>query len=335
MTASHAADGRSDSSFAHTALIVDSDDTLRTRLVPALRRSLRDDQHFLMVVRQHTATVVRDALAEGGDHLEWGDPGAFYQRLGFAYEGFRRYLAEQHAAGRRVHVVAEPDLTDEPNAHGAVDRAAAYLAYESICNQTYAPYGSSVTCLWDSRRHRPAIIDGARSVHNHELAESGPVANPRYVAPEDYLAGRNDNPLPPPPRVIDHDLELAGIGDLGLLRAMLWTWTDDHRFAASAADDITVAATEIATNGLVHGIAPVRIRAWHHGDTLIVQIDDKGGHQLSPTAGYRRPRTDSLEGGRGLWLARQLADTVTVHAEPGRTSIRMHFPHDVTHRTMP
>ena len=56
------------------------------------------------------------------------------------------------------------------------------------------------------------------------------------------------------------------------------------------------------------------------------------GHELAPTAGYRRPSTDAVAGGHALWLARQLADTVTV---PGRTSIRMQFPRDVTHRNTP
>ena len=97
--------------------------------------------------------------------MEWVD--AYDQRLGFAYEGFRRVLADRHAAGRTVHVIAEPDVATDPQA--PVDRAAAYFAYESICNEVYAAYGCPVTCVWDARRHPALTIGNVRAVHAHEL----------------------------------------------------------------------------------------------------------------------------------------------------------------------
>jgi len=36
--------------------------------------------------------------------------------------------------------------------------------------------------------------------------------------------------------------------------------------------------------------------------------------------------------GRGLWLARQLADVVTAYTGSGVTSVRLHFPTGLTHR---
>jgi hypothetical protein len=42
--------------------------------------------------------------------------------------------------------------------------------------------------------------------------------------------------------------------------------------------------------------------------------------ETRPTAGY------------GLWLARQLADVLTTHTDSGVTSVRLYFPHDLTHR---
>jgi hypothetical protein len=62
--------------------------------------------------------------------------------------------------------------------------------------------------------------------------------------------------------------------------------------------------------------------------TLIVQVDDDGGRPVPPTAGYRPPRP-TQHGGRGLWLARQMADTVAVHTTPNRTSVRLHFPREL------
>jgi anti-sigma regulatory factor (Ser/Thr protein kinase) len=329
MTASRASEIRSQPGFVHAAMIIDSDQTLRRVLVPELRRSLQVGEPVFLVVSEHTAAVVRDDLGPGSASLEWGDRSVFYQRLGFAYEAFRRYLAEQQARGRGVHVVAEPDFPGELGSDAPVDRAMAYLEYESICNDTYAPYGSSVTCLWDSRRHASHVIDGACSVHSHELTEAGRTLNPRYVVPEDYLAGRTDAPLQPPPAAVERDLELIEAKGLGLLRAAFGSWVEQHGFDVSAVEDIVLAITEVATNGLAHGAAPVRVRGWQDGSALVVQVDDGGGRPVPPDAGYRRPAAAHTPGGRGLWLARQLADTVTARAETGQTSVRLHFPREV------
>jgi anti-sigma regulatory factor (Ser/Thr protein kinase) len=316
---------------AHTALIIDSDDELLTVLLPELRRSARRYDETLLVVGKDTRTALAEHIDELDGTLSWGDPSAFYQRLGFAYEGFRRYLAEQHTAGRRVLVVAEPDLAGGVDA----DRAAAYLAYEAVCNETYTPYGGAVTCIWDQRHHAAPVFDGVRATHRYLLTATGPVRSPSYLDPERYLTERHDQSLPAAPADVDQEVVLAEVGDLSRLRSVLHPWADEHHFAAEPADDVVLATVEIAANGLRHGAAPVRVRAWHHHDTLIVQCDDSAGSPIPAAAGYRHPRlADAAPGGRGLWLARQLADVVITDSVPGRTSVRLHFPYEVMHRSL-
>ena len=322
--------GHSDSTFVHAAMIVESDDSLRARLIPALRRSLETDEHVLMVVGSHTERLVRAELGEAGTGLQWDKPTAVYQRLGVTFETVRRYLAEQHASGRRVHIVTEPDITTGLDSASAIHRATAYLSYESVCNQAYAGYGCPVTCIWDSRRYPTLVIEGVRTVHTHEITDAGTIANERHIPPADYLTAHNDVPLQTPPPATDLDLALTDIGDLGLLRTAVWAWATGHSFASAAANDVITAVTEVATNGLVHGAAPVRLRAWQHRRSLTIQVDDAGGQPLPPTAGYLPPDMNP-DTGRGLWLARQFADVVTAHTGAGHTSVRLHFPHDITH----
>ena len=177
--------------FLHSVLIVDSDETLRERLVPALRRALRDGEAVLMVVHPHTEQVVRDSLGDQAADLNWGDTQAFYQRLGFTFETFRRYLARQHAAGQRVYIVAEPDIPAF-GSEAALDRVAAYLSYEAVCNDAFAGYGCPLTCIWDSRRHPTLVIEGARDLHKYELSVAGPIPNPDFIPVSDYLARRSE-----------------------------------------------------------------------------------------------------------------------------------------------
>ncbi|WP_250032766.1 sensor histidine kinase [Paractinoplanes maris] len=319
---------------AHTALIIDSDNELLNTLLPELRRSAGRYDEVLLVIGRDTRTMLAEHLGDLGGALHWRDPSAFYQRLGFAYEGFRRYLAEQHAAGHRVHVIAEPDLAGGVDAGMHADRAAAYLAYEAVCNDTYAPYDAAVTCIWNQRHHLTGVLDGVRATHRYLLTTAGRVPSPTYQGPERYLAGRQDLSLQPAPADVDHEVVLTEVADLSRLRAVLYPWADQHHFAGESADDLVTATVEVAANGLRHGAAPVHVRAWHGQDTLIVQCDDSAGRPIPATAGYRRPQpAGAAPGGRGLWLARQLADIVITDTAPGCTSVRLHFPYGVMHRS--
>jgi anti-sigma regulatory factor (Ser/Thr protein kinase) len=319
------------SSFVHAALIVDSDDAVIERLVPILRESIDAGLPVLMVVSEGLERLVRAELGPLGDRLEWSAPAAFYQRLGFAYEEFRRYLQQQHALGRRVHVVAEPDVPTTADPSSPVDRAAAYLSYEAVCNEAYATFGCPVTCVWDSRRHPTLTIESVRSLHNHEITASGRQPNEAHVPAMAYLARRNDIPLPRPSAAIGLDLTVSSLDELPSVRQVVRDWSGDESFTDDAIDDVLIAVTEIVTNGLIHGVPPVRLRAWSHTGTLVLQIDDLGGRALPATAGYFAP-PPKQSSGRGLWLARQLADVVTIHSTVGLTSVRLHFPYDVTHR---
>lgn len=325
--------GRGDDSFRHAALIAGRDEDLLAALVPELRRSVEVYDEVLLVVSEHRRHLLMAATTDLGDALTWGDPGGFYQRLGFAYERFRRYLAERQRAGRRVHVIAEPDLTSGVDAGTRGDRAAAYLAYEAVCNDAFEPYGSPVTCIWDSRHHPRAVIDGARAAHRHLLTVDGFRPSPQFLAPDRFLGARRHSPLPAPPEPVDRDRVLHDVAELGELRSVLGKWTAGHGFSAAAAEDVVAGVVEIATNGLRHGLPPVRVRAWHARDTLILQCDDVGGRPVPPGAGYHRPQlAGARPGGRGLWLARQLADVVLIESVPGRTSVRLHFPYGPLHR---
>ena len=315
--------------FDHTALIVESDGALRRRLLPVLEDHLVAAEPVLMVLAEHTEQVMRDALGHRAGALEWAETGAFDQRLGFVYEGFRRYLQRQHDAGRRVHVIAEPDVRTDLDA--PVDRVAASLSYESVSNEEYAAYGCPVTCLWDSRRHPAIVIEEVRSLHEHELTDEGRRRSPTFTDPATYLRGRADVAMTSPPLTVDLDLRLFERADLEMSRAAVGEWSRDCGFSEQASGDMVIATAEVVANGFVHGTPPVRVRSWRHRDTLIVQVDDNGARPVPPAAGYRLP-DDVAGGGMGMWLARQLADVVITFTTHESTSVRLYFPHAIMHQ---
>ncbi|OJF11075.1 MEDS domain-containing protein [Couchioplanes caeruleus] len=203
-------------------LVVDAEDTIERLLVPHLRREITAGQAVLMVVGSGTAQIVRDRLGRDADALQWTPMDGFYQRLGFTYSGFDRYLHEQHARRQTVHVVAEPDVVSDPRA--PVDRTAAYLKYEAMTNEVYAGYGCPITCIWHRQHHPASIIDDVRAVHGQERTVHGDRDNPTYVPPVAYLNARAQASIPPTPPVTDLDLTLWDLSELGACRAAITRW---------------------------------------------------------------------------------------------------------------
>ena len=321
--------------FPHAALIVDSDDTLRSQLVPLVHRSLAQAQPVRMVVGVPTAAVIREALGAVADQLTWDEPTMFSQRLGFVYDVFERYLTSLHSAGRRVHLIAEPQVISTLDPSTPVDRVGAYLPYEAVCSDIFARYGCDVTCVWDSRNHPTLVLEGVRAVHTHLVVDGERRPSPHHIPTLNYLAARNEIPLAPLPSQVEIDLVTTELPQLAPMRAILADWASGRQFADRATEEVVAAVSEVATNGLVHGAPPVRVRCWRRRDTLVVQVDDAGARPLPPTAGYRRPTPLPRVGGRGMWIARQLADVVTTHTTRSQTSVRLHFPYGVTHRHPP
>ncbi len=304
--------------FAHVAVLYGSDEQLCDLLLPYLMEGLRRHESVLLMISEAARRVLRDALGAEADRVQWVSSGLSYDRLGRMFEGFADYLAQQYRAGVPTRVIGELDSDISP------DRLSQYLRYESMANEIYAPYGYPVVCLWDERRHPPDVLAHVRTVHPQLLSTSGPIVSTEYRMPTDYLT-RYETPPPAPPADLDLDVHLNSPDDLASLRRLLHTWGDTHGLSEPDADDIVIAVDEIATNALEHGQPPARVRGWITPEALFVQVDDHGRTRIPVTTGYIRPPSDARRG-RGLWIARQLADVLTTHAGPTGTTVALRFP---------
>ncbi|MGB8960432.1 MAG: sensor histidine kinase [Pseudonocardiaceae bacterium] len=305
------------SDFAHVAVVYGSDEQLCDLLLPYLHECLRHHEHILAVVSHNSQRVLRDALGDAAERVQWGHAGLCYERLGRAFDGFADYLAQQYCAGVPTRVLGEFDTDRSP------DRVRQYLRYESMANEVYARYGYSVVCLWDQRRYGPDVLAGVRAVHPHVLGTSGQVNNAEYRMPIDYLT---PDEMAPPAAPVDPDLDvdLGSADDLGVLRRRLRSWGAACAMSDQDTDDIVIAVDEIATNALEHGQPPARVRGWTTPAALFIQVDDRGRSNIPATTGYHRPATDARRG-RGIWIARHLADVLTTHADPAGTTVAMRF----------
>jgi len=304
--------------FAHVAVLYDSDEQLRDLLLPYLDEGLRRRENILLVISRAAERVLRDALGDAADRMQWGSSGLSYDRLGRMFEEFADHLAQQYRAGVPARVIGEP------NSDISIDRLSQYLRYESMANEIYAPYGYPVMCLWDQRRYPPEVLAHVRTVHPQLLDTSGPIANTEYRMPIDYLT-RDEIPPPVAPADLDLDVGLVSADDLAALRRRLRAWSVTCGLSDHDTDDIVIAVDEIATNALEHGRPPARVRSWTTPDALFVQVDDHGSTRIPAATGYHRPPTDTRRG-RGIWIARHLTDVLTTHTGPTGTTVTLRFP---------
>jgi anti-sigma regulatory factor (Ser/Thr protein kinase) len=121
--------------------------------------------------------------------------------------------------------------------------------------------------------------------------------------------------------VVDVD-QTFDIGGLYALRETLAAHASRLRADEDQIDHLLIVASELATNAIRHGGGIGRLRLWHHGDVLFCQVSDDGPGITDPNLGTAPPEPVRDDGGRGLWICRQLSTDLTIESGPdGRGSI--------------
>ncbi len=104
-----------------------------------------------------------------------------------------------------------------------------------------------------------------------------------------------------------YEVEVSRLADLRTVRAQLRTWVPDT-LEGSDADgavlhDLLLAVEELASNGLRHGRAPVRVHAVRMAEGLLLDVSDGYPHRWPEPAVGRDPAS----GGMGLRMVAHLS----------------------------
>lgn len=112
-----------------------------------------------------------------------------------------------------------------------------------------------------------------------------------------------------------------GADGLVALRSAVAAHADHLGLPADRLADLVLAAHELAANAVRHGGGRGRLKLWRADGALTCAVSDGGTGLAHPeTAGMTRPDPRSA-GGRGIWLVRQLCDTVDIRTGPTGTTI--------------
>lgn len=292
----------------HDALMFASDQELADGTRELIEAGVMVGDLVLVVGDHHELGVLRDAWDD--------DPRITFTHQDEIYENPMRTIAEyQRLLDRERGTGAQLRVTGPvPFGRDARGRRG-WMIYEALIDRAFAPYPFRSLCQYDTRTTPAALVEHARQTHERVFTGSG--ASPGTGRGAEVLAEltRADaaDVVENGP-VVFADV-LTGIGDLAGFRAAMRT----------APESLVFAANEIAANALVHGGPPVNVELRKGKEHWQCVVSDRGPGLLDPYAGIDSPLHDELEvGGRGLWLARQACDRLTITADPeAGTTVRL------------
>lgn len=112
---------------------------------------------------------------------------------------------------------------------------------------------------------------------------------------------------------------IVGGAELVSLRSAVAECADELG-AGSRVDDVVLVAHELASNVVRHGGGSGRLRLWREDHRIVCRVSDAGpGLADVGSAGAELP-SPQVPGGRGLWIARKLAD-LRIETSPAGTVV--------------
>jgi|SRR5829696_3772857 len=301
--------------FVHQALIYGSDQEFMDVARPFVEEGMRAKQPTLVAVQDRHLENLQAALGGTPEGLTLHPVEDWYETSARTREKFASWAAEQTERGGRARLVGEP-----PWALGHEAQIRDWARHESVINVTFAGEPVPFICPYDARALPEEVLGHARDTHPQIVSRAGTAASASYADPRDFCEGLATTVaiqrMPPA-----FDLRF-GLDDLPGVRRLIGSFALEAGLADSRTEEVVMAVNEIATNAVIHGRPPTKVRAWDADGEVIVEVTDAGDGIRNVLAGQLPPPPESL-GGRGIWLTRLLCDAVEV-CNAGGCSVTMH-----------
>lgn len=299
--------------FHHQAVFYEGPVDLVDFVVPFVREGIDRGEPVLVAQPADRLDAVRRALGTDAGQVRFLDMADVGRNPARIIPAWRDFVAEQ-PAGRSVRGVGEPVWSGRRHAELAECRL-----HESLLNVAFdggPPW--QLLCPYDVGRLPRDVVDDARRTHPY--AGPWPGRPSRSYGGAEHALAEFGSPLPAPPA--DATEVPFGLDDLAGLRRLVHRLAESAGLSGDAADDLVLAAHELASNSILHGGGAGVFRGWQTQDALVLQLSDRG-RIADPMVG-REPSGSFEESGRGVWIANQLCDLVQVRSSGRGTTVRLH-----------
>lgn len=298
----------------HDAFLYGSDEQLVTAMVPFLREGLTRGDAAAAVTTPGNLALLRDRL--GADaHVGYVEAADWYVRPAAAIAQFDAAIRELIDGGApHLRVVGELPFGSTLGEHASWNR------YEAIVNEAFKRAPLWVVCLYDTRALPEQLIEAARRTHPTLFEARRRRQSADYVEPA-VLLGQIPEPGIPvagPPR-----LQLRIDGDPRGWRHSLAGAVEAEALPRGRAEEFLIAVGEVVANALGHGHGLAELTLWSTNDGVVCAVHDDGPGVDDPFAGYLPPGNDDAAQGMGLWVARQLSDSLAIQSGADGTTVRL------------
>ena len=304
---------RSTDAFSHEAVLYRGAQGLVGSVAPFIREGVTLGEPVLVAVLADRIHDLRDELGNEAEQVTFIDMEAIGRNPARIIPAWHQFV-EKSSGHARVRGVGEPIWVGRRDAE-----ITECQLHESLLNVAFdrGP-GWRLLCPYDAESLPESVVHEA--IRTHPVVWNGlddlDVAYEGHAYAESAFAA----PLPPPPGIAD---EIGfGAGDLDGLRAIVERLAVRAGIGRDAAEDVTLAVHELATNSLTHGGGVGSMAVWQEPDAFVVEVRDSGRIR-DPMVG-RRLSSGTDEHGRGLWIANQLCDLVRVRSDPAGTVVRVY-----------
>ncbi|GAA0267074.1 sensor histidine kinase [Cryptosporangium japonicum] len=293
--------------LGHQALIYSSPDELASCGADFLRQGIERGDAVVLAIPDAAGLV--SALGSHADRVDVVDDRAWHRVPAWTIGGYARRSERAARKKQRLRVLTEIRW-DQPSA------IAEWQCYEAVLNTALAGLPVDLCCAYDAQGLAEDVLDAARRTHPSTLGPNGVAPSDSFVPAVEFLASGSQAPrLTVPPDALRVEF---GAAEIPAVRQTALRWARDGGMNEDDASEFLIAIYEIASNAVEHGGGRGVGRFWSEADRLFCDIWSAQQIGDPLTAGYRPPGT-AQERGRGLWLARQICEQVTIYNNGGAT----------------
>jgi transcriptional regulator with XRE-family HTH domain len=166
----------------HRVLTYSTDEDFLAATVPYIIEGAARSDPVLAVATRSRIGLLRDALGDASDHVEFADAVDWYSSPNAATDRYREFVEQKYKAGAGWIRIA-----GEPAWGGSDTEVTTWTRYESLINVSFASSPATILCLYDTRSLPAGIVAHASRTHPEIVHDDHTTASAAYEAPADFL----------------------------------------------------------------------------------------------------------------------------------------------------
>lgn len=284
----------------HEGVLYQTPEDFVVTVAAPLRAAVEDGQAVFAFVESETGRLLRDHLGAAGEQVDVEDPTLVPWKSGQDLIAHRCRLVGTLTTAGRATVLGEypawPSAADMALWCAVVNTALVDVPLTLICGRPTSALDTGLIGdlhpVLGERDGNPTAPDVTAVLEAHPPAPPAPLGPPAAEVP--FIGAT----LRPVRRVVAEHASASGL-------------------APDQVYEAVIAVNELVTNSVEHGPGHGLVRLW---PGLTCEVHDPG--RLGPSLLGLAPPPPQQQRGRGLWLVRQLCDTLHIWTDADGTGAR-------------